>query len=1378
MSTVHVDTVDESLCRVMIDSSKTTFFLFGNSCSLRWINIHTQHRIILDIMENLSEDVILRTGKPREIVEHLKSRCLQTASGGNLANFTSQFDAATAGGSISPRAFVVWIEICTSKKNNSAIVAGLRQQHSKLIRNAAIRALGKALRRADTFASTWEDLGRAKGLADLMSHFSVCDVKNVCNTLARTALAMGARTERQHAISQLIDCLDGRQNTANGFVYDYPVDPRPLQKFYMALVLASTDEYVQEWEQTKTTRWTARQRDILFQAHSDRYENKFLDEIFSVKHKDTNFNDAKHLIRPNLVFSESILLKLGQSHELEGRRIPRDIMASFIFPLLKRLSRHRVEREHRARIFGIIVDCFERHGVLAEQYLDTRQHGLIDYASKQWDVSKDGQKEIWYGYLVRLVALLPSKEITNLSDVEHIVKRVKLPLRFTLLRLLFKHAKRYGFVIMDDIDGLKRTTLGNTWPVTLLVQTLDNESAISLFEWLSEIHPCGDFLGAATRRYDPRVWMQTCFQSHLIDPEIVRCFLIRNSNLQNASYPKCMERALALIEERKKKALQSRTWEDRAFWAKSALLLSLAVGMLDKYGETLLWARRFNKDALTVKELYARNSIKTEEGLALLSALPLKENKTFDYAAVQKDILRANDILLSLLETSTMVAREPSFQQSDWVEAFKVPEAVVHYRIEQFDSLRTNAGLGDVEISELVCKPTIDMLLQAEVLLLERQAERGHASKSALPQLGCHPASIIHTLAAILNPSVLADLVSHFLVKMAERLEPKRLEQQMSKVMMVVRLLAEGDQPSLACPLIREIVLHGGQNSSWHRTLINVGFLSSLPATTAREFLFTIADAIKEMMREQNLRHERPGDVTVSMSDKSAPTTEAPAVKVTTVKMLAQILHGALFIDRASSCNILIGLLVHAKHIDIQHAITDSLLSTLGESTSTVEVRTQILDALEAHVVPVAGRLSERYPMTEAVWATAAAPSNPVPDIGKDSSLLTLLNYFAKTSRLKEQENTRLVHLILGTQEQSAANNARWMTLFLEKNGFSLECNEIQSELPIGPVNLDLFVKLAFDWTPYMTLSSLEKLKRLVLLNLEPPPAIIEINEAIRRNPDLVRSDAGQHWLSQFGNSVAGALNHGVYQCIDILARRPAHLKTQVRDGIIVETMQEFVLDVARVLIRNDEVELLENLVTKHLAPSWESGGNYLARWKITTLPLLQQLVCTIEEYRTEKWQSNPKRTPTALPDSMQLRARMLPLPYGSRDEPASDDDINAFAAELSQLIEETTATGRAYHKAWQTLKEVVGDRPRKVEFARFAMAIGGLDSIDLTKPSLADHLRIELAGYFLTKSGACQGGTEHLPTDRLVARWRGCEVEEFRLVGNSLAEKARGAGR
>ncbi|KAF2156329.1 hypothetical protein K461DRAFT_275448 [Myriangium duriaei CBS 260.36] len=1321
----------------------------------------------------------LRIDRPREIARHLKDRFKATTTD-HLSSITAQIDASVAGGLIPPRVFVIWIGI-TRRKDPDALVAGLRQSHNLAVRSGAISFLTKALRQADTFGPTWNAVGGAGGLADLMVEFSVNDVKAICSSLGKTGSAVGARVERQQRISELLELLCG-QSTAGR-------DPRPLKKFYKDLVLASTDDVVQNWERKEKVKWSAGQRALLFRAHSRRYEQKFLDEIFSVDHKDVSFEDGKHLFKPNPSFAELILARLTDIEGGKKVRIPHDISTSFIRPLLKRLSRRRFQNEYRVEVFKKIVQCFEKHRALSDGHLHASQGGIFRYALQYWNEVPDGQKGDWYESLESLAPLLPKTDLKTLSAVEDLVKMVKVPLRYSLLRLLLKQTKNYKLDIDSfseaDARGLRQIPQSRAWPVTLFIETLDNENSLALFRRLSKVHVSGQFIINAQPhgRGPAQVWTQPCYQSTWVDSEIVRSVLIRKSKDSNESKADWLEQVVALIEERKRKAVQSREGTDRAFWAKSALLLCLAAGALERYQETMIWARRFNKDSLTVKEIYSKHSIRTEDGTALLCALPVKEESSegpaadrdpIDCLVVSKSIECTNTILLDLLETATMVAREPSFQRYDWNEAFGLPAAVVGERFDRIDGFKSMTGLSDTEISDLVYKPTVDMLLEAEALLLQRQGERDKTAKTALPDLNCSAVRAVLWNAGKLNPTVLADLVTYLLESMKRKLEPARLEQQIGGIMSIVQLLAHSDQPSLACPFVREMVL-SGDNSSWHRQLVNAGFLSLLPSKTARSFLNTMADAIKEKLQEQNARRDELDRLEAMQETPSTatPTSTAqrPAVKVTTVKMLAQILQDALFIDHASSCDILVDLLPHAKHIDIQLAIIDSLLSILAEPTSTLEMRTQILDALELHVVPVAGRLNERRPTTKAAWAAATKHGNPLPEINHDDSILNLLHNRANGLKFHKQDKDRLAHIIVRALEESVRDHTRWISLFLEKNGLVVGSDGRKPDLPIGPSNLSLFVTLAFKWTPYMTRTTFDMLERLVIANLEPSPAIEKVNKTVRETPELLNSDAGKHWLSQYGNG-SSALTHGVYQCLGTLANKQRLWETKVDNGVTLENLQDFVIEAANVLFRRGELKLFDGLVTQHIGASWTAGGSHLQQWKSNTVPIIQCILQDIESYRTQKWQRDQNRTPTVLPDTFLLHIRMLPLPYSSVDEPAQNGDNAVFVAELSKLIDFLAARRSPYHKDWKLLKENLVDKPRQADFTYFGLSLGSLKDVDLANPSLADFLRVDLAGEFLKKTHATRNESNVTEVEEMVLSWHACEVEDFRLVGSALLEK------
>src|SRR5690606_8459130 len=141
------------------------------------------------------------------------------------------------------------------------------------------------------------------------------------------------------------------------------------------------------------------------------------------------------------------------------------------------------------------------------------------------------------------------------------------------------------------------------------------------------------------------------------------------------------------------------------------------------------------------------------------------------------------------------------------------------------------------------------------------------------------------------------------------------LRARMDNVVHLVLGVAQSDQPWLAIPFIRDVILDGEDaDSSWHRSLLSIPFLSSLPYEAASGLLNTMADAIRERMREQNARprevvmtDDEEADDEVDDGEEAVPSR--PAVKVTTIKMMAQLLQDSKIVGASAACDILLGLL-------------------------------------------------------------------------------------------------------------------------------------------------------------------------------------------------------------------------------------------------------------------------------------------------------------------------------------------------------------------------------------------------------------------------------------------------------------------------------------
>ncbi|KAK1491342.1 hypothetical protein CCUS01_03127 [Colletotrichum cuscutae] len=208
--------------------------------------------------------------------------------------------------------------------------------------------------------------------------------------------------------------------------------------------------------------------------------------------------------------------------------------------------------------------------------------------------------------------------------------------------------------------------------------------------------------------------------------------------------------------------------------------------------------------------------------------------------------------------------------------------------------------------------------------------------------------------------------------------------------MKLIKVLANSDQPSLAFPFIRDVVLNRPSDSAWHRELLTKGFFNAIPPKEAKKLLCMISIGIQEKLEEQQARYKKAKEEGGELAERSPP-----AVKVTTVKMVAKLLSNAPFLDVTSAVDILSGLLTKAQHVDIRVAIIQTLFDTLETETASPDVKNRILTVIEDLAVPLAASLDELHPMTEDDWTQAEA-DGALPEVAnaKDRSVAPIRSLF------------------------------------------------------------------------------------------------------------------------------------------------------------------------------------------------------------------------------------------------------------------------------------------------------------------------------------------------------------------------------------------------
>ncbi|KAM0249648.1 hypothetical protein ACHAP5_002775 [Fusarium lateritium] len=1280
------------------------------------------------------------------------------------------------------------------RRDESKIAENLRQTQSAKKRKYAIPQFTKALRRADRFQPAWDAIGGASGLASTMAEFSISELRELCKRLGRTTSALQVRPQRRAALDELVTILyEGRE------------DDRPLSHFYQDIVPGCSIELVQRFEKEKNIKWTSPQGRRLFLGHREQHEAKFLEEIFS-ESKRLTFYQQRRLFRGNVNFTEKILTTLLLFPHDDRAHIPSDLIEEVAMPLLKRLRKSKYDEDTRNKYLDLVIRCVQRHKVQLTPQLSLTQGGLLQYTVDRWGDAPESSesKRKMEAYLVQAIELSTMVKMPygfeGVRETVCVSRRLSHEKRFDFFRLFLLHTSQYQMDVESDSEqdvARLKPFARQAWPSNLFL-CMDHKRSLRLFEKLDKLFPRNEFLDSGSGETILEQTQGHIKHSPFGDVEILRALLIRKSKTQN-EHPGWYERTRELINERKTNAQQSREAVERAYWAKSALHLCVAFGDLETLNDTVIWSRRFIKDPSTSSTLFKGEVFKTREIEDLLGAIPDGDVDSpeavvsFTATLMKKDIELANQILINIVETVTVAVGEPGFRPGDWTWLFHLVKSVADHRMGWLDVFfknlikcsQSDREQCERELMETVWKPTTDVLIQAGVTVRypTLEAMRGNSFFDTLiswsngnSMKGIYVYQILSKTP--LSAPLLAELARFLIDQMRARLGPEAMKAQMKSIVSIVDGLAASDQPSLACPFIRDLVLGdegATESSSWHRHLLSLGFLSVLPAKAAKEVLYTMASAIKEKMREQNHNTDAREKADVSMggtdedASKKSIKPQGPSIKVTTVKMLAQLLQHNLFMAPSSSCDILTGLLAEARHIDIRITITNSLFAIMEDPTCPSALRQRILDALEEYIVPAVAQLNERRGLTESDWTEAAASNVSLPSVGEETPLYQLLTQKLLHGKLNKEDKARLAQLIMGSLEQSAVNNARWMKLFLAKNNFFLDENE---KLPHLPVHITLFSGLFQRHMHYIPTSVINMIRSACLINIDPSPGIQRITRTVREDRDLVNSKAGKHWLSQFGENGHDSLKFGVLQAAQTLHKRPSVRDSKLAEnGITVQMLQSFVIEFAERLLKIGQPSIVEKVVER-LRSGYLQDRETWNYWHENGIPTIKKIISKTEELQARI--QNREAEPRLLPSVFQLSLTTLPTPIA--DSTATEKDV--YVREVYKfVIALADRQNRPYHVDFEKLKDEFNSWSSARPLARCALRLAEVQAYDpksTQPPTLADYLCWELVGHMLTKASDPKDDHVAQAVAQLVKDWKNSEDGAMRAMGTAFKEKSQ----
>ncbi|ETS84391.1 hypothetical protein PFICI_02416 [Pestalotiopsis fici W106-1] len=690
---------------------------------------------------------------------------------------------------------------------------------------------------------------------------------------------------------------------------------------------------------------------------------------------------------------------------------------------------------------------------------------------------------------------------------------------------------------------------------------------------------------------------------------------------------------------------------------------------------------------------------------------------------------------------------------------------------------------------------------------------------SMLSQMGLQiPVSMLHKLALSVTQRLDSD----------EKKDPDLLRTTMA----LIRMLVSGDCPRIASQLVQHVVLDRNDDSSWHRRLLNIGFLHRLSAANASA-LMTEVSAKMYQRHEQLVAHnskkraERENSkdkssVPKPLDEAQAAEEEAPPahVKVSSIKMLAQILDDACFIDQSTACDVLGTLLNSSPHPDVRYAIVSSLINTL-ERTKQSKLKNRIYEALEKHVIPIVSSINERAPPTERDWLQAENGDGPLPELYDAlpiDQLPEILDFLVRAADRWSKETPEyaewITRILLPICERSASENARWNTLFVKRQ----KLNIAACTLPAMPVKPELLLTLWCEVPQARNKVNFELLRDYLFVKMHPDKDLWAAVGAVKSEKDVLGSNGGKHWLhlwdgtdtTQVIRRVPGVgrggfrsgrggrggrasypgqgiramtlsasggrrtkktvLGPGTHEALNQFVGVLLDIDAKAEEETI-KRLQVFLNQLLTDCVNSSDVGGFETLITFIGTPNSKKQD----QWKINCLPVLDKAIKDVEGLRTEEWQHNPDRSPDELPRVLAIKTMVLKGVYPTRDQTPSQEEVSMFVAEYSDLIDELVADDVPYHERWdENLSRVATNGWASEQWLPIGLAF--VKRVDAKRPKMADKLKIlvidELIRGFARSKPKAQAGQEELDAIRGVYEpWVDSPAEWVRGRGKALEE-------
>ncbi|OJJ38285.1 hypothetical protein ASPWEDRAFT_35910 [Aspergillus wentii DTO 134E9] len=548
----------------------------------------------------------------------------------------------------------------------------------------------------------------------------------------------------------------------------------------------------------------------------------------------------------------------------------------------------------------------------------------------------------------------------------------------------------------------------------------------------------------------------------------------------------------------------------------------------------------------------------------------------------------------------------------------------------------------------------------------------------------------------------------------------------------VIKILPYTDRPDLAVDVALRVIENFPEQSSYHRQLRLLSLGERLAPEVAErfvnQFLSIIQNAYKSGGEEEKSRSK---------------------VKITTVKMLAQLIPDADFISPATGLHTLKTLFTTVEHESVRIEGMRGVLQIISR-TDDDEVYRYFSAAA------VVSGTNEGNETTPTDW-DVAEKGGDLPTVSRwtDRPLLKIFLIEASSLLPVHRRTDYTQNVLIPLLQKSTKQHTRWMNLFLARMKVTLDQTDV---INFGPSVPDMPNTIFKQWKDHLPQSYLSEHRAWAMGYLKYSTldritkSFSEINNGWRE------TNAGQHWL-EFMSSRSNArplssLDEAFKQAI----------KGKATGELTAKALGDEYIQRAAIIARNPFTVITKPNRSCVSVKLIIDGLSSLCSHR-TTSPddqaqqMLEAIVSDIESLRTENWQSSPAttRNPVILPSQLQLQTLVLP----TTPKPMTKEQRAKFINGVLPLVKDC-AENPILIPEFEHIKNTV-QAVHQEDKLPCAVRLGGAN-ID-EHASLYGSLKISLAKVLLEKTSSTDRELDEDVVE-MIQTWKESPVEWVNRLG------------